>query len=189
MSHSPEQNSSTVVTLVIQHKVRGESLAVYEGWLKRAVYAARQQPGHLDVNVIRPDDGGRHFTTVVRFAEAGQLRAWVDSAERQTLIDEVLPLLEEGDNTQVHNDPEFWFTPASTSAPQPPRWKQAVLTYLVICPMTLLVPFVLGPLFALFPALGGRIIGNLIGNLFVILPVVFFIMPFVTRRAAGWLRG
>lgn len=188
MSLTPEP-SNNVVTLVIQHKVRPQCLVVYEAWLKRAVHAARQQPGHLDVNVIRPDGSDRHFTTVVRFAEAAQLRTWVDSAERQSLISEVLPLLEEGDNTQVHNDPEFWFTPTSTSAPQPPRWKQAVLTYLVICPMTLLVPLLLGPLFAQFPALGGPILGNLIGNLFVILPVVFFIMPWITRLTAGWLRG
>jgi len=183
------QNNSNVVTLVIQHKVRAESLAHYEAWLKRAVHAARRQPGHLGVNVIRPDEGGRHFTTVVRFCESTQLQAWVNSAERQAMVDEVMPLLEGGDHTEVHDDPEFWFTPPNSGSAQPPRWKQAVLTYLVICPMTLLVPFLLTPLFAQFPALGGRITGNLIGNLFVILPVVFFIMPLVTRRFAGWLRG
>ncbi|MGN8258997.1 hypothetical protein ACLEJW_06655 [Pseudomonas sp. SMSB3] len=75
------------------------------------------------------------------------------------------------------------------SAAQPPRWKQALLTYLVICPMTMIVPLLLAPLFARFPQLGGAISGNLIVNLFVILPVVFYIMPWVTRRCANWLRG
>jgi len=183
------QDNRNVVTLVIQHKVRAEALGDYEAWLKRTVGTARRQPGHLDVNVIRPDDGGRHFTTVVRFAEASLLQAWVDSAERQALVSEVLPLLEGGDQTQVHDDPEFWFTPPSVSTVQPPRWKQAVLTYLVICPMTLLIPKLLAPLFARFPQIGGPITSNLIVNLFVILPVVFFIMPWVTRRCATWLRG
>lgn len=182
-------NNRTVVTLVIQHKVRTDALARYEAWLRHTVSVARRQPGHLDVNVIRPDDGGRQFTTVVRFAEADQLQAWVDSPERQALINEVLPLLEEGDQTQVHDDPEFWFTPPTTGASQPPRWKQALLTYLVICPMTLIIPQLLSPLFARFPQLGGAITGNLIVNLFVILPVVFYIMPWVTRRCADWLRG
>ena len=182
-------HNRNVVTLVIQHKVRAQALAPYEAWLKHAVSTARQQPGHLDVNVIRPDDGGRQFTTIVRFAEAGLLQAWVNSAERQALVSEVLPLLEEGDQTQVHDDPEFWFTPPSTRAAPSPRWKQAVLTYLVICPMTLLIPQLLAPLFARYPLLGGPISGNLISNLFVILPVVFYIMPWVTRRCAAWLRG
>ncbi len=182
-------DNRNVVTLVIQHKARAAALAQYEAWLKRAVTTARQQPGHLDVNVIRPDGGGCHFTTVVRFADAELLQAWVNSAERQALVSEVLPLLEDGDHTHVHDDPEFWFTPASSNTPAPPRWKQAVLTYLVICPLTMLVPIVLAPLFTRVPQLAGPVIGNLIGNLLVILPVVFFIMPWVTRRCANWLRG
>jgi antibiotic biosynthesis monooxygenase (ABM) superfamily enzyme len=183
------QDNRNVVTLVIQHKARAESLSEYEAWLKRTVSAARRQPGHLDVSVIRPDAGGLHFTTVVRFADASQLQAWVNSQERQALVDEVLPLLDGGDHTQVHEDPEFWFTPPSVNSAQPPRWKQALLTYLVICPMTLVVPQLLAPLFARFPLLGGPVLGNLIGNLFVILPVVFYIMPWATRRCANWLRG
>ncbi|AVH36312.1 hypothetical protein AL532_08330 [Pseudomonas monteilii] len=80
-------------------------------------------------------------------------------------------------------------TASSTPVSQPPRWKQALLTYLVICPMTMVIPQLLAPLFARFPQLGGPITGNLIVNLFVILPVVFYIMPWVTRRCANWLRG
>lgn len=76
-----------------------------------------------------------------------------------------------------------------TAAAQPPRWKQALLTYLVICPMTMVIPQLLAPLFARFPQLGGVIAGNLVVNVFVILPVVFYIMPWVTRRCANWLRG
>jgi antibiotic biosynthesis monooxygenase (ABM) superfamily enzyme len=55
--------------------------------------------------------------------------------------------------------------------------------------MTMVIPQLLAPLFARFPQLGGPISGNLIVNLFVILPVVFYIMPWVTRRCANWLRG
>ncbi|MFA7891600.1 antibiotic biosynthesis monooxygenase [Pseudomonas putida] len=183
------QDNRNVVTLVIQHKVRAASLNDYEVWLKQAVSTARRQAGHLDVNVIRPDEGGLHFTTVVRFANADLLQAWVNSAERQAMVRDVLPLLDGGDSPQVHEDPEFWFTPPGTRAVPPPRWKQAVLTYLVICPMTLVVPHLLAPLFERLPQLAGPVRGTLIGNLFVILPVVFYIMPWVTRRCAHWLRG
>ena len=188
MNTAPQDNRN-VVTLVIQHKARPDSQANYEQWLKRTVSAARRQPGHLDANVIRPDDGGLHYTTVVRFADAGLLKAWVNSPERQALVNEVLPLIEGGDHTEVHNDPEFWFTPPKSSASQPPRWKQALLTYLVICPMTMIIPHLLAPFFVRFPALGGVVTGNLIVNLFVILPVVFYIMPWVSHRCANWLRG
>lgn len=182
-------DNRNVVTLVIQHKARTDSLALYEAWLKRAVATARQQPGHLDVNVIRPQGGGSHFTTVVRFANTDLLQAWINSAQRQAMVREVLPLLEDGDQTQVHDDPEFWFTPPNSQVPPPARWKQALLTYLVICPMTFVIPLLLAPLFMYVPQLGGAITAKLIINLFVIVPVVFYIMPWVTRRCAHWLRA
>ena len=71
--------------------------------------------------MIRPHGGGNHFTTVVRFASTELLQAWINSAERQAMVSEVLPLLENGDQTQVHDDPEFWFTPPSSKAAPPPR--------------------------------------------------------------------
>ncbi|MFF7706721.1 antibiotic biosynthesis monooxygenase [Pseudomonas sp. NPDC007930] len=176
-----------VVTLVIHHKVRPSALAQYETWLRHTVLAAKAQPGHLGVNVIRPDSGGTMFTTVVRFAEAEQLQHWIDSAERAALIKEVAPLLEEGDHPLVHADAEFWFTPPRADSPQPPKWKQAVLTYLVICPLTMVIPALWRPLFERVPALGGIIPSNLLITLCIVVPVVFVIMPQVTRWCSHWL--
>ncbi|SDI52263.1 antibiotic biosynthesis monooxygenase [Pseudomonas panipatensis] len=178
---------NSVVTLVIHHKVRSEALPRYEAWLRRAVKEARKQPGHLGVNVIRPDGESGMFTTVVRFADAGQLQAWIDSAERAALIEEVSPLLEEGDHPLVHADAEFWFTPERGGRAQPPRWKQALLTYLVIAPLTMLIPKLWAPVFARYPLLGGMVPSNLLITLCIVLPVVFLIMPWVTRLCAGWL--
>ncbi|WP_178119439.1 antibiotic biosynthesis monooxygenase [Metapseudomonas lalkuanensis] len=178
---------NSVVTLVIQHKVRSGTLGQYEGWLRRAVKAARHQPGHLGVNVIRPDGGGDTFTTVVRFAQASQLQAWIDSAERAALIAEVQPLLEEGDHPLVYNDAEFWFTPFNSY--QPPRWKQACVTFLVILPLALLVPLLWQPLFKLQPWLGGYVASNVVITASIVLLVVYLFMPAATRLFSGWLRA
>ncbi|MFR0690415.1 antibiotic biosynthesis monooxygenase [Enterobacterales bacterium AE_CKDN230030158-1A_HGKHYDSX7] len=178
---------NSVVTLVVHHKVRCEALPSYEAWLRRTVAAARRQPGHLGVNVIRPDGEGAMFTTVVRFARAGQLQAWIDSSERAALIAEVLPLLEEGDHPLIHNDAEFWFTPEHGNVRQPPKWKQALLTYLVISPLTMVIPPLWGPAFERFPVLAGVVPSNLLVTLCIVLPVVYLIMPWVTRLCAPWL--
>ncbi|MEE9102514.1 antibiotic biosynthesis monooxygenase [Pseudomonas nitroreducens] len=180
---------NSVVTLVVHHKVRCEALPGYEAWLRRTVAAARRQPGHLGVNVIRPDAEGAMFTTVVRFAQAAQLQAWIDSAERVALIAEVSPLLEEGDHPLIHDDAEFWFTPVRGNVRPPPKWKQAVLTYLVICPLTMFVPHLWAPVFERYPALRGVVPSNLLITFCIVVPVVFLIMPWVTRCCAGWLRA
>ncbi|CAG8864678.1 hypothetical protein PS627_01151 [Pseudomonas fluorescens] len=78
MNTTPQDNRN-VVTLVIQHKVRPQALGEYEQWIKRTVHAARHQPGHLDVNVIRPDDGGGYqnfpddYSVIQELADNNQL--------------------------------------------------------------------------------------------------------------------
>jgi antibiotic biosynthesis monooxygenase (ABM) superfamily enzyme len=71
------------------------------------------------------------------------LQTWLDSPERRTLIAEATPMLADGDKTEIGAVNEFWFAPRPTAPP--PALKQAVVTLLVILPLTLLVPIV-GPL-------------------------------------------
>ncbi|WP_263264172.1 antibiotic biosynthesis monooxygenase [Pseudomonas sp. RIT-PI-S] len=174
------------VTLVIHHKVRRGEQQRYEAWLKRTVKAARAQPGHLGVNVIRPAADSQVFTSVLRFASVQQLQTWIDSAERHALVEEVLPLLDGGDHPLVHSDPEFWFTPANGAGKQPPRWKQAVVSYAVILPLSILVPMLWHPVFLRYPVLGGMLPSNMLITACIVVSVIL-IMPNVTRWLAGWL--
>lgn len=185
--HHEEAAPNSVVTLVIQHKVRRGECQRYEAWLKRTVTAARKHPGHLGVNVIRPGEDGQVFTSVLRFSSAQLLQGWIDSSERRALVEEVLPLLEEGDHPQVHAGPEFWFTPGGQGGAQPPKWKQAVLSYGVILPLSIVIPLLWQPVFARYPALGGLIPSNMLITACIVISVVFVIMPRVTRLFARWL--
>ena len=179
-----------VVTLVIHHRVKAGQLDTYEAWLRRAVAAAKEAHGHLGVNVVRPQQAGRGvFTTVVRFADAEQLQDWINSDRRRQLVEEVLPLLEDGDHPLVHADAEFWFTPPQPDVQKPPQWKQAVLTFLVISPLTMIIPQLWHPIFLRFPVLGGFVPSNLLITFCIVVLVVFLIMPNVTRWFAGWLNA
>ncbi|HSC83997.1 MAG TPA: antibiotic biosynthesis monooxygenase [Pseudomonas sp.] len=171
-----------MVTLVIQHQPKPGREADYEGWLRRITRVAAGYPGHLGVNVIR--DGSR-FVCVLRFNSTPQLQAWLDSSDRHQLIEEVSPLLVADEQLQVEASHEFWFTPSSPAAP--PRWKQACITYLVIQPLTLLVPQLWQPLFSRVPWLGGYVPSNVLITLTIVLSVVYLFMPRVTAWFAGWL--
>jgi antibiotic biosynthesis monooxygenase (ABM) superfamily enzyme len=111
--------------------------ADYEAWLRRTVRIAGERPGHL-VWMCSKQNGLALFTCVALPLHRG-LQTWLDSPERRTLIAEATPMLADGDQTEVGAVNEFWFAPRPT-APPPPRWKQAVVTLLVILPHTLLVP-------------------------------------------------
>lgn len=182
--------SGEVVTLVVRHRIKAGHEAAYETWLRRTVSTAAQRPGHLGVDVMRGHEGGLHtFTSVLRYSSVDALQAWLDSAERRQLVSEAEAMLADGDQVEQHTHKEFWFTPTNDAdnAP-PPRWKQAVLTLLVILPHTLLVPMLWQPLFTLAPWLSGYFVATLLITLTIVLSVCYVCMPAATRLFAPWLQ-
>lgn len=180
-----------VVTLVIKHRIRAGMEDAYEAWLRRIVAIAASYPGHLGVDVIRSKSGGLHlFTCVLRFHSTEAMQRWLDSDERVQLVEQARPMLADGDQTEVNPHNEFWFTPASeASAPQPPRWKQACVTFLVICPLTLLIPLIWGPVFALSPFLANYVVSTALVTVTIVLLVCYLMMPAATRLFSPWLNA
>ncbi|WP_416772729.1 antibiotic biosynthesis monooxygenase [Pseudomonas sp. RHF3.3-3] len=176
-----------IVTLVVRHRVRAQYLTEYEAWLKTSVRAAMSQDGHLGVNVIRPGEADNTFTTIVRFIDSARLQAWINSQLREQLIREVAPLLEEEDHPEIETQAEFWFTPNHADSKQPPKWKQALLSYGVIAPLSMVIPQLWGPVFQANPVLGGIVPSNLIITACIVGLVTYLIMPKVTRWLAPWL--
>ena len=91
----------------------------------------------------------------------------------------------EGDKTEIHTEAAFWFTPPAPHVRQPLRWKQFLITLLVIFPSTNLVPWLTG---MLLPSLKGTLLLHLINDACVVALVVWLWMPIVTRLFAGWLK-
>ncbi|NNB42036.1 antibiotic biosynthesis monooxygenase [Pseudomonas chlororaphis] len=182
--------SDGVVTLLVRHRVKAGQDQAYEAWLRRIIGTARSYPGHLGIDVVRGHSGGLAlFTSVLRFASTEQLQHWLDSADRRNLVAEAQPMLADGDRTEINADREFWFTPneAGTATP-PPRWKQACVTFLVILPLSFLVPALWQPLFAWLPWFAGYIPANVLITLSIVLLVVYVFMPWVTRLFSRWLQ-
>lgn len=182
------QQLPDIVTLVVRHRVRTAQLAAYEAWLRRTMGVAEQFEGHLGVSVIRNrGTGSMLFTVVLRFSCTRHLQAWLDSVERKKLINAVLPLLVDGDQTEISTANEFWFTPTEQHT-QPPRWKQVCVTFLVILPLSLLVPLAWRPVFTSIPWLGAYFASNFLITATIVLLVVYLFMPLATAWFAGWLQ-
>jgi len=178
-----------VVTLVIRHSVKPEQATAYESWLRNTVQVASTFPGHLGVDVIRGKHNGLHtFTCVLRYSSTLVMQQWLDSPERQQLIAQAAPLLSDGDRTEVNPQNEFWFTTPDDSVAPPPRWKQAVLSMLVILPLTLGVPIVWGPIFKLNAWFSNYLISTFFVTLTIVILVVYVLMPFATRLLSPWLQ-
>lgn len=187
---SPAPGFDEIVTLVIKHRIKHGFDADYEAWLRRIVTVASQWPGHLGVDVVRGrQDGLSLFTCVLRFSSTQAMQRWLDSPERQALVAQAAPMLAEGDQIEVASHKEFWFAPLTEASAPPPRWKQSVVTLLVILPHTLLVPLLWGPLLQLNAFLSNYLVATSLITLTIVLSVVYVFMPLATRLFARWLDG
>src|SRR5471032_3629596 len=109
MDPTPKTSPDEVVTLVVKHLIKPGREADYEAWLRRIVRIAGERPGHLGVDVVRSKQNRMAlFTCVLRYRSTGDLERWLDSPERQALINEATPMLADGDNTEVGAVNEFW---------------------------------------------------------------------------------
>lgn len=177
-----------VVTLVIKHRVKSGHEVPYEAWLRHIVRVAGQQEGHLGVDVMRGKHAGLDmYTSVLRFRSRDAMQRWLDSQQRLELINQVTPMLADGDRTEVSPVNEFWFAPHTDASAPPPRWKQAVVTFLVILPHTLLVPLIWGPLLKRDAFLSSYVVATFLITLTIVTSVVYLFMPMATRLFAPWL--
>jgi len=177
-----------IVTLVIKHRIKPGHEAAYETWLKQMVNVASRHEGHLGADIHRDNHGGLQvFTCVLRFSSTDVMQSWLDSAERHARVQEALPMLADGDQTEVTKGSEFWFAPASENQEQPPRWKQAVISFLVILPLSLIVPMLWLPVLSLHPLLASYLGSNIVITATIVTLVVYLCMPAAMRLFAPWL--
>lgn len=172
------------VSVVVARTVKPGREADYEAWLVRAIAAAREYPGHLGADVLRPAAGGRLYLLTFRFDSQAHLDAWESSSIRASLVSSVAALCEADVDIRHHTGLETWFTlPGAQPAAPPPRWKMALVTWAVAFPLVQGLTTLLGPVLRELPAL---LRGALVAALMVT-SMTWVLMPRVTKALARWL--
>lgn len=175
-------------TVVITHRVRGDRHAEYERWLDEIAPLCRASPGHLDWHLVRPVPGVTEtYTVIIRFDTTEHLKQWMESTERQRMIEKVRSIFVGADDFFISSGLDFWFTPAGARARVPVRWKQYLITWSAIYPLALGVPMFV------VPALGGMGVSahpaltTLAVTAVIVFLMVYVVMPRYTRLAQKWL--
>ena len=176
----------TAVTTIIRQQPRPGAVGRYEEWLKAVIPVARSFAGHQGVSVIRPRTAAEAYTIVLHFDTVAHLRKWLDSDLRAQLIEKIQPDLQTPEMIDVTTGLEFWFTPPAAGKAARP-YKQFLVTLSAIFPLTILVPWVLRPLFEWLPPLAGPGVRQLVVAVAIVGLMVYVIMPRYTRAIARWL--
>lgn len=181
-------NHSEAATFVIRHAVAAKHREDYERWLNEIGEEGRGFEGHLGAQIIRPPKSCSPCTyiTTVRFDSEEHLLAWANSEARAKHLERIEHILLDGDNVEIHSGIAFWFTPQESMAQARP-WKQFLVVLSAIYPLTIIVPWLLGPLFDILPETGSFWLSKLIGSVCITGLMVYVIMPRYTRLVSSWL--
>lgn len=180
--------SSDGAAVVITHRVRSDKHGEYERWLEEIAPLCKASAGHLDWHIVRPIPGlTQTYTVIIRFDTTEHLKDWMQSSERNRLIEKVQPLFVGADDFYISSGLDFWFSPAGAKAKLPVRWKQYLLTWSAIYPLALAVPFAVAPALRLLGVPASLPITTLVVTAVVVFLMVYVVMPRYTRLMQRWL--
>ena len=174
--------SDEPVTMTVERRVAPGREQEFEDWARGALAAAARASGFLGGGLLRPGSTGREWHLVYRFATSQALAAWESSAERRRWLTRLPELAEETGKHRV-TGLETWFELPGRTAPAPPRWKMALVTWLGVVPLATFFGLVVAPLIAGFPT-PLRVL--VLPSIFVP-TMTWLIMPRMTRLFSRWL--
>ena len=178
MSENPPV--TITITRVVKPGCEGEFRAALESF----VPASLSFPGHLGVTVLQPVDRDRRTYTVVlrfrselqwrRFQEWPIYKDWRASIRTMLLED---PLVEKACGL------EAWFRAPSQSLP--PRYKMAILTFVVVYPLSLTLSAGADLLIPGFP----HWVRAMILSAVMVASLTWLVMPWLSWAFRDWLHG
>lgn len=178
------QGASVVIT---HHIIKGKEKD-YELWLDEISQVCKSSTGFVDWQIIRPINGLTFvYTVIIRFNTISNLKNWMDSSERKRLINKVNPLFAKDDNYVIQSGLDFLFTPDAVKSTPPVRWKQYLVTWSAIYPLSLLIPLVILPILRNLNFPQHRYIDAFFVSATVVFLMVYVVMPHYTKLIKHWL--
>jgi antibiotic biosynthesis monooxygenase (ABM) superfamily enzyme len=186
-SASIDADADRGATVVITHQLPETRHAEYERWLREIVPTCQASPGYLDWHVVRAIAGlTETYTNIVRFDTPANLNQWIASPERTRLLAVVSPLLT-GEDLVMKSGWDFLFASEAPSARPPKRWKQFLVTWSAILPLSLTVPWFVSPVLNVIGASGKPMISAIAVTGIMVFLMVYLVMPYYTKLIRRWL--
>lgn len=175
-------------SVVITHQVIDGKQNEYENWLNEISPICRSATGHLDWQIVRPIPTlTSTYTVIIRFDSPEHLKDWMYSQERSQLIKKVEPFLDKGDDYFIKSGLDFLFMPFETKTKIPKRWKQYLVTWSAIYPLSMIIPLIIVPILRKYGISQYRVIDSFFISGTVVLLMVYLVMPYYTRLIKKWL--
>jgi uncharacterized protein len=179
------EDESDLVTVVVSHPVSASDEDAFLAWHERVTDAERGFAGFRGAELFPPVTGiQEEWTALYRFDSDEHLDAWLDSPERQRLLDEG-KRFKNFSLKRISAPFGSWFAPAGGDevGEAPANWKTAFSVLVGLYPTVVLLTLAISELWKkaeLWESL-------LIGNILSVALLTWVVMPVVTRALRFWL--
>ena len=184
---------SAPVTVSITRHIDPAHTAEMVAWVEAGTSLAERFDGFLGAGWVRPSEASDEWHMLYRFASPEHLAVWEASSQRTWWLAAAQGRIG-ASREERRTGIEGWFDEPSSvetvetapSAPSaPPRWKQAVVIFLVFYPLSVVVNWVAGEYLDGVP-LALRVLLSVLA----MTPVMTYLaLPWITRRLQWWLQG
>ncbi|MFF1566763.1 antibiotic biosynthesis monooxygenase [Streptomyces sp. NPDC058293] len=186
--HIEEPDREEGVTAVISHDVRPGREQEFERWQKKVLREQEKYPGFMGTEFFKPVEGIQdHWVVVFRYDTREHLDAWLDSSNRERLLEEGRDYFASYEVRKVGTAFGGWFRFGSDEGEEvPPNWKQAMTVVLALYPTVMVLNLTVGHEFDVLGVPG--YLGLFFGNILSVSILTWLLMPLVNRALAFWLR-
>jgi antibiotic biosynthesis monooxygenase (ABM) superfamily enzyme len=173
------------VTVVVAHAVDPAQEEAFVAWQERVTDIERTFPGFRGSELFRPVPGVQdQWTIMYRFDTDAHVTAWINSPERQQLLDEG-EQFQDFKLRRVGSPFGSWFspTPGSGDGGGPAHWKTAISVLIGLYPTVVLLTLCISHIWksaALWESI-------LLGNIVSVALLTWVVMPVITRALGFWL--
>lgn len=178
-----DDGSDAGVVEVIVTRVKPGKEGDYRAWETRIQQAQAKFPGYLGSYVQPPMAGELGWTTLMRFATADHLNAWLKSDERAALLKEAEPIVDYAHLQRLDTSFPGWFPTDAATGKGPPNWKAAMLVLLGLFPIVMLEARFLSPHLAALNSAASMFVGNVLS----VALTTWMTMPLFIKAFGWWL--
>ena len=184
----PASMDNQGASVVINHHILDGKQKQYDLWLNEIGPICRNSTGFVDSQIIRPIPNLTFdYTVIIRFDSIKNLKIWIESKERETLIEKAKPLFAQEDKYFIKSGLDFLFSAENQKQNVPVRWKQYLVTWSAIYPLTLFVPLVVLPILKVLSIPEDKFISSFFVSGIVVFIMIYLLMPKYTRLIRKWL--
>ena len=173
---------------VITHHILEGKQSQYEEWLNEIGPLCRNSPGNIDWQIIRPIPNLTFtYTVILRFDTIENLKKWMESTERKNLIEKAKPLFAKDDKYYIKTGLDFLFLSENEKQKPPVRWKQYLVTWSAIYPLSILIPLLVLPILKSLNVPENKLINSFFISGVIVFIMIYLLMPRYTRLIKKWL--